>query len=78
MNKTYNATMRSFADLCRQKLIDEQVKGKAIEYGAAQRAYNKAVNAAENDEFSSISGVSVALAELVDFVQPYLVKGGKQ
>jgi hypothetical protein len=79
MNKTYNATMKSFADLYRQKLIDDQVKAKAIEYGTAfQRAYNKAVDAAENDDFGSISGVSVALADLLDFVQPYLVKGGKQ
>jgi len=77
MNKTYNATMKSFADLYRQKLIDDQVKAKAIEYGTAfQRAYNKAVDAAENDDFSSISGVSVALAELLDIVQPYLIKGG--
>jgi ABC-type glycerol-3-phosphate transport system substrate-binding protein len=79
MNKTYNATMKSLADLYRQKLIDEQVKGKAIEYGTAfQRAYNKALDAAENDDFSSISGVSMALADLLDFVQPYLIKGGKQ
>lgn len=79
MNKTYNATMRSFADLYRPKLIDEQVKAKAIEYGTAfQRAYNKAVDAAENDDFSSVSGVSVALADLLDFVQPYLFKGGNQ
>ena len=78
MNKTYNATMKSFADLYRQKLIDDQVKAKAIEYGTAfQRAYNQAVDAAENDDFSFISGVSVALAELLDFVQPYLIKGGK-
>jgi hypothetical protein len=79
MNKTYNATMKSFADLYRQKLIDDQVKAKAIEYGTAfQRAYNKAVDAAEKDDFGSISGVSVALADLLDFVQPYLIKGGKQ
>ncbi len=79
MNETYNATMKSLGDLYRQKLIDEQVKPKAIEYGTAfQRAYNKAIDAAENDDFSSISGVSVALAELLDFVQPYLLKGGKQ
>jgi ABC-type glycerol-3-phosphate transport system substrate-binding protein len=79
MNKTYNATMRSLADLYRQKLIDDQVKGKAVEYGTAfQQAYNKALDAAENDDFSSISGVSVALAELLDFIQPHLVKGGKQ
>ena len=77
MNKTYNATMKSFGDIYRQKLIDDQVKGKAIEYGTAfQRAYNKALDAAENDDFSSISGVSVALANLLDFVQPYLIKGG--
>jgi|GEM_PF-3084593 ABC-type glycerol-3-phosphate transport system substrate-binding protein len=79
MNKTYNATMRSLAELYRQKLIDEQVKAKAIEYGTAfQQAYNKALDAAENDDFGSISGVSMALAELLDFVQPYLIKGGKQ
>ena len=79
MNKTYNSTMKSLGDLYRQKLIDDQVKGKAIEYGKAfQQAYNKALDAAENDDFSSISGVSVALANLLDFVQPYLVKGGKQ
>lgn len=79
MNKTYNATMKSFADLYRQKLIDDQVKTKAIEYGTAfQRAYNKALDAAENDDFSSVSGVSMALTELLDFVQPYLIKGGKQ
>jgi hypothetical protein len=78
MNKTYNATMKSFADLYRQKLIDDQVKAKAIEYGTAfQRAYNMAVDAAEKDDFSSISGVSMALAQLLDFVQPYLIKGGK-
>jgi hypothetical protein len=78
MNKTYSATMKSFADLYRQNLIDDQVKAKAIEYGTAfQRAYNKAVDAAENDDFSPISGVSVALADLLDFVQPYLIKGGK-
>ncbi len=79
MNKTYNATMNSLGDLYRQKLIDEQVKTKAIEYGTVfQRAYNKALDAAKNDDFGSVSGVSVALAELLDFVQPYLVKGGKQ
>ncbi len=79
MNKTYNATMKSLGDLYRQKLIDDQVKAKAIEYGTVfQRAYNKALDAAENDDLSSISGVSVALADLLDFVQPYLVKGGKQ
>jgi len=67
--------MKSFADLYRQKLIDDQVK--AIKYGSAfQRAYNKAVDAAENNDFSSISGVSVTLAQLLDFVQPYLFKGG--
>jgi ABC-type glycerol-3-phosphate transport system substrate-binding protein len=75
--KTYNATMKSLGDLYRQKLIDDQVKAKAIEYGSAfQRAYNQALDAAEKDDFSSVSGVSVALAELLDFVQPYLVKGG--
>ncbi len=79
MNKTYNATMKSLGDLYRQKLIDDQVKAKAIEYGTAfQRAYNEALEAAENDDFSSISGVSVALANLLDFVRPYVVKGGKQ
>jgi len=79
MNKTYNATMKSLGDLYRQKLIDEQVKNKAVEYGTVfQRAYNKALDAAENDDFSSVSGVSVALADLLDFVQPYLLKGGKQ
>ncbi|MEW6657263.1 MAG: hypothetical protein AB1424_01255 [Thermodesulfobacteriota bacterium] len=78
MNKTYNATMKSLADLYRQKLVDDQVKARAIEYGTVfQRAYNKALDAAEYDDFSSISGVSVALAELIDFVQPYLIKGGK-
>jgi hypothetical protein len=25
-----------------------------------------------------VSGVSMALASLLDFVQPYLIKGGKQ
>jgi hypothetical protein len=75
--KTYNATMKSLGDLYRQKLIDDQVKSKAIEYGTAfQRAYNQALDAAENDDFSSVSGVSVALADLLDFVQPYLIKGG--
>jgi hypothetical protein len=75
--KTYNATMKSLGDLYRQKLIDDQVKAKAIEYGTAfQRAYNKALEAAENDDFSSVSGVSMALADLLDFVQPYLIKGG--
>jgi hypothetical protein len=75
--KTYNATMKSLGDLYRQKLIDDQVKAKAIEYGTAfQRAYNQALDAAEKDDFSSVSGVSVALAELMDFVQPYLSKGG--
>ncbi len=79
MNKTYNATMKSLGDLYRQKLIDDRVKAKAIEYGTVfQSAYNKALDAAENDDFSSISGVSMALAELLDFVQPYLAKGGKQ
>ena len=79
MNKTYNTTMKSFANLYRQKLIDDQVKAKAVEYGTAfQRAYNQAVDAAENDDFNSISGVSMALADLLDFVQPYLIKGGKQ
>jgi len=76
-NKTYTATMKSFADLYRQKLIDDQIKAKAIEYGRDfQRAYNKALDAAENDDFSSVSAVSVALADLLDFVQPYLIKGG--
>jgi hypothetical protein len=75
--KTYNATMKSLGDLYRQKLIDDRVKAKAIEYGMAfQRAYNQALDAAENDDFSSVSGVSVALADLLDFVQPYLSKGG--
>jgi hypothetical protein len=75
--KTYNATMKSLGDLYHQKLIDDQVKAKAIEYGTAfQRAYNKALDAAENDDFSSVSGVSLALADLLDFVQPYLIKGG--
>lgn len=79
MNKTYNATMKSLADLYRQKLIDDQVKAKAIEYGTVfQLAYNKALDAADNNDFGSISGVSVALADLLDFVQPYLIKGGKQ
>lgn len=79
MNKTYNAVMKSLGDLYRQKLIDEQIKARAIEYGTAfQRAYNMALDAAENDDFGSISGVSVALAELLDYVQPYLVKEGKQ
>jgi hypothetical protein len=75
--KTYNATMKSLGDLYRQKLIDDQVKARAIEYGTAfQHAYNQALDAAEKDDFSSVSGVSVALADLLDFVQPYLVKGG--
>ncbi len=71
--------MKSLGNLYRQKLIDDQVKGKAIEYGTTfQRAYKKALDAAENDDFNSASGVSEALADLLDFVQPYLVKGGKQ
>ncbi len=79
MNKTYNATMKSLGDLYRQKLIDEQVKDKAIQYGTAfQCAYDKALDAAENDDFNSVPGVSMALADLLDFVQPYLAKGGKQ
>jgi ABC-type glycerol-3-phosphate transport system substrate-binding protein len=77
--KTYNATMKSLGDLYRQKLIDDQVKAKAIEYGTAfQHAYNQALDAAEKNDFSSVSGVSVALADLLDFVQPYLIKGGEK
>jgi hypothetical protein len=76
-NKTYTAAMKSIADLYKQGIVDEAVKARAIEYGNAfKQAHDLAITAVEAGDYHKVAGVSAALANLLDFVQPYLIKGG--
>ena len=71
--------MKSIADLHKQGLVDDSVKAKAIQYGTDfKRAHDLAITAVEAKDYNAVAGVSIALWILLDFVQPYLIKWGKQ
>lgn len=75
---TYDATMKTVATLYKQGIISTDVKAQAIKYGNVFRtAYGRAIDVLESGGTPSMATVSAALADLLNFLQPYLTKGGK-
>lgn len=78
--QTYDATMKAMADLYRQKIIDDAVKARAIEYGRSFKvAYNVAIDILEKGGTPDLTMVTDSLMDLVNLIQPYMAKakGGK-
>lgn len=77
-SKTYTTTMQAVADLYRAGLVDDQVKTRAIAYGTVfKRAHDLALTAVAAGDYSSLADVTAALADLLEFVRPYLLKKEK-
>lgn len=70
--------MKSVASLYKQDIINADIKAQAIKYGNVLRtAYGRAIDVLENGGTPSLATVSAALADLLNFLQPYLTKEGK-
>ena len=86
----YDVALSGMGDLYRDGLIGEDVKNKAIEYGRAYKvAHNEAVRAlaayeerggteAKDAYLKASLDASAALARLINYAKPYLVKHGKE
>lgn len=89
-NQGYDVVLSGMGDLYREKLIGEEVKDTAIEYGRAYKtAHNEAVRAlaayeerggaeAKDAYLKAAQDASAALARLINYAKPYLVKHGKE
>jgi len=83
---TYETTMESVADLCKQGLITNEQKDKIVFIaGHYYVAYHSAVDALVTYEKSktledkeklvlTINSVSKTLAELLEYIKPYIVE----
>ena len=86
----YDVALSGMGDLYREGLIGEDVKTQAIEYGRAYKvAHNEAVRAlaayeerggaeAKDAYLQAAQDASAALARLINYAKPYLVKHGKE
>lgn len=86
----YDTVLSGMGDLYREKLITDQVRDQAIKYGKAYKlAHNGAVNALAKYEetggeqnkqavTAALTDASKALAQLISYCKPYLVKYGKE
>jgi hypothetical protein len=75
-NKTYTATMKSIADPYKQGLVAK--RSRPGPFNTAPTSHDLAITAVEARDYNLVAGVSIALASPLDFVQPQLIKRGKQ
>lgn len=86
----YDVALSGMGDLYKENLIGDQIRDQAIKYGKAYKmAHNGAVNALATYEeqggdqnkqavAAALTDASKALAELIAYCKPYLVKYGKE
>lgn len=86
----YDVVMQGMADLYAQKLVGEDVRQAVVKYGRAyKKAHNGAVEALavyeekggqqNKDAVMAAAGeASKALADLIAYAKPFLVKAGKE
>ena len=86
----YHVALSGMGDLYQEKLIGKDIKDKAIEYGRTWKdAHNVAVDALATYQAANtdpnkqtaeakLAAASEAMARLIGYCRPYLVKYGKE